>query len=161
MILDHLTVIATVAAIVLSGTMAGLFFVFSTSVMSGMKLLPEKEGMHAMIIFNRTILNPLFLTLFVGSAAAGVISLLGVLTGRGEPATIPAVVGNLAYLLGGFGLTIGYHVPRNNRLDALSADNPEDRRYWPQYQREWNRMNYVRAAFSALAASLLAISLLS
>ncbi len=50
-------------------------------------------------------------------------------------------------------------VPRNNKLDRLDPDSSEGQRYWEIYGREWTRMNHVRTIAPAVAAVLLAISL--
>jgi uncharacterized membrane protein len=59
-----------VIAVAGSGLMAGLFFVFSFSVMDAVAQMPASEGMKAMQLINRTILNPVFLSAFFGTALA-------------------------------------------------------------------------------------------
>jgi len=51
-----------VIAVAGSGLMAGLFFVFSFSVMDALAQMPTSEGMKAMQLINRTILNPVRVT---------------------------------------------------------------------------------------------------
>jgi uncharacterized membrane protein len=57
------------------------------------------------------------------------------------------------YLLGTLGLTIAYHVPRNNQLAALRPDSAEAAHLWTGYLSEWTAFNHLRAA-AALAASV-------
>ncbi len=54
--------------------MAGLFFVFSTFMMTALARLGAPQGIAAMQSVNVTILNPLFLTVFMGTAALCLIT---------------------------------------------------------------------------------------
>ncbi len=63
------------------------------------------------------------------------------------------------YLLGPIGLTMGYHVPRNNALAAVDPESIEGAQLWSRYQAEWTRWNHVRVAAGLAAAALLTISL--
>ncbi|RYG61928.1 hypothetical protein EON80_23575, partial [bacterium] len=58
----------TVAAVCGCGLMAGLFFVFSVAVMRALGALPPEKGMAAMQSINVSILNPIFLIVFMGTA---------------------------------------------------------------------------------------------
>jgi uncharacterized membrane protein len=63
------------------------------------------------------------------------------------------------YLLGTIGLTIAYHVPRNNALAALQPPWAEAAGRWARYVAEWTRGNHLRAAASLAAAALLTLAL--
>ncbi|WP_010496926.1 hypothetical protein [Paenibacillus elgii] len=52
----------TYASALGSGLIAGLFFAFSTFVMSALARLPAEQGIAAMQSINVTVLNPLFYT---------------------------------------------------------------------------------------------------
>src|SRR6056297_825258 len=66
------TILTTIVVIAVagSGLMAGLLFVFSFSVMDALTQMPTSEGMKAMQLINRTILNPVFLSVLFGTALA-------------------------------------------------------------------------------------------
>ena len=68
-------------------------------------------------------------------------------------------MGSAAYLLGPVGLTMGYHVPRNNALAATDPESAEGAAYWARYLREWTRGNHLRVAAGLAAAALLTIAL--
>ena len=57
------------AAVLGCGLVAGIFFAFSTFVMSALGRLPAKEGIAAMQAINITVLNPWFFAAFFGTAA--------------------------------------------------------------------------------------------
>lgn len=63
--------------------------------------------------------------------------------------------GALLYLVGAFGVTAGYHVPRNNALAAVQPGAPDAERQWARYVREWTGANHLRAAAGLTAAGLM------
>lgn len=70
---------------------------------------------------------------------------------RGErgPADLLAAAGGAAYLAG-FLLTIGYNVPLNNKVEALTPTDPAAVAIWRDYLTNWTRANTVRAVLSVL-----------
>ncbi|WP_251959094.1 hypothetical protein [Nostoc commune] len=52
------------------GLMAGVFFAFSTFVMNALARLQPVQGIVAMQSINITVINPLFMAVFLGTAAA-------------------------------------------------------------------------------------------
>jgi uncharacterized membrane protein len=55
------------------GLVAGVFFAFSSFVMNALARLPAAQGIAAMQSINVVVINPLFITAFLGTAAACVI----------------------------------------------------------------------------------------
>ena len=86
---------------------------------------------------------------FLSSALGG--------TGNGAGWLGGAMAGALTYLIGTFGLTAAYNVPRNNRLEQY-GDSNQGVEYWPTYRREWTRANHVRTAAGIGAALLLTLA---
>lgn len=111
--------------------LTGLFFTFSVVVMPALARRPPGEAAAVMIQINRTIQNPLFLSVFLGAPIAAVV--LAVLRDLAVPSTVAAgavVVGSLA-------LTMGVNVPMNNALDASDPATEEGRVLWAGYLRRW------------------------
>jgi uncharacterized membrane protein len=52
------------------GLVAGVFFAFSTFVMKALARLPAPQGIAAMQSINVIVINPWFMTAFLGTAAA-------------------------------------------------------------------------------------------
>ena len=50
------------------GLMAGTFFAFSVFVMSALARLPAPQGIAAMQSINITVINPVFMLVFMGTA---------------------------------------------------------------------------------------------
>ena len=67
----------TLASALGSGLIGGVFYAFSTFVMRALARLPAHEGVAAMQSINVAVINPLFLGVFLGTAAtAGAMVLL-------------------------------------------------------------------------------------
>ncbi|NIM39629.1 MAG: DUF1772 domain-containing protein [Hydrogenophaga sp.] len=149
-----------IALIVGSGLMAGVFFAFSTFVMKALAQLPAAQGVAAMQRINVVVLNPMFLGCFMGTAVLGLLAIgLAVFDWRGV-ASAWMVAAGLLYVLGCFGVTMAFNVPRNERLARLDADAPEATGYWPRYVREWTFWNHVRTLAPTLAVVCAAMALL-
>ncbi|PTR10630.1 hypothetical protein C8R32_101160 [Nitrosospira sp. Nsp5] len=78
MTLDELLFPLTFLAVLGCGLMAGLFFVFSNSVMKVLARLHPESGIAAMQSINIVIINPLFLTVFLGIPLYKLNSLAGI-----------------------------------------------------------------------------------
>lgn len=143
-----MTFVATLAC----GLVAGVFFAFSSFVMPALRALPPAQGVAAMQSINVKAVTPVFMTALFGTAAACVAAAL--ITPDGL-----RMAGAALYLVGTIGLTIAYHVPRNNALAALAPDDPGAAAEWSRYLREWTAGNHVRAAAALAAAALLTASL--
>lgn len=149
-----------IALIVGSGLMAGVFFAFSTFVMKALAQLPAAQGVAAMQRINVVVLNPMFLGCFMGAAALGLLAIgLAVFDWRGAVSAWMVAAG-LLYVLGCFGVTMAFNVPRNERLARLESDSREAAEYWPHYVREWTFWNHVRTLAPTLATVCAAMALL-
>jgi len=149
-----LTVIAALGC----GLIAGVFYAFSVMVMRSLAQLPAQHGVAAMQAINVAALRPVFLWVFTGTAAVCAAVVVGSLVDW-DDASPYLVVGGLLYLVGSFGLTVGYHVPRNEALDRVEPTSPDAPRHWNRYVRDWTMGNHVREAASLAAAALLTIAL--
>ena len=76
---DSLLFALTLATALGCGLMAGVFFAFSVAVMKALARLPAREGMAAMNSINVVVVNPLFLTVFPGTAVASVLVIISAL----------------------------------------------------------------------------------
>lgn len=147
--LDSLSLLICVGA----GLVGGVFFAFSAFVMKALAQLPAAQGVLAMQRINVVVLNPLFLGTFVGTAVlAGACVVAGFLS-WGEPRSLLLLAGGLSYLLGSFGVTMAFNVPRNDRLARLAAESAEAAAYWPNYVREWLFWNHLRTVASVACAA--------
>ncbi|MEF7612818.1 anthrone oxygenase family protein [Aquincola sp. MAHUQ-54] len=136
-----------------AGLVGGVFFAFSTFVMKALSQLPAAQGVAAMQRINAVVLNPLFLGLFVGTAVFAGLCVFAGFVPWGTRRSALLLVAGLCYLLGSFGVTAAFNVPRNERLARLDSASPEAAAYWPVYLREWRRWNHVRTIASVVSAA--------
>ena len=153
--LEQLTIVSALG----SAVIGGLLFAFSTSVMRALGKLPPAQGAAAMQWINVLILNPLFLTIFVGTAViCATVAGLAALQWNGA-ASAWRLAGALLYVVGTVGVTMACNVPRNNQLAGVTADSPEGERVWARYLPEWTLWNHVRTLAAVAAAALFMLSL--
>jgi len=151
--------IVLLAAAIGSAMIAGLFYAFSTFIMQALGRLPTTVGAAAMQSINATILNPLFFSLFFGTAIASLIVLIATLFASEHPGSLCAAIGGALYLVGAIGVTMAFNVPLNNRLAASNPASTEGDAVWRSYLVQWTRWNHVRTLASLAAAVLLTIAL--
>jgi uncharacterized membrane protein len=148
----------TVFAALGCGLIAGVFYAFSVMVMRSLARLPAQHGIAAMQAINAAALRPVFLGVFTGTAALCAAVVVGAVVDW-DDASPYLVAGGLLYLVGSFGLTVGYHVPRNEALDRVEPSNPDAAGHWGRYVREWTTGNHVRGLAALAATALLTIAL--
>ncbi len=147
--------IFAVVSVVLLGLSAGVFFAFSSFVMSGLGRASDEAAGQAMTGINETAVLPAFMSVFFGAllVPAGT-GIWGLVDGHDGGAWILA--GAAVYLVGTFGVTMALNVPLNNRL--LAAHDKADG--WRDYRRPWTTWNHVRTLAAVVAAALAAVGLL-
>ena len=141
------------------GLMAGLFFAFSVAVMGALARIQPPEGIAAMQSINRVILNPLFLIVFLGTAAASLLVVVTSLWRWHEAGSACLLVGALLYLVGTFLVTMLFNVPLNNALDAVTPASADGARLWANYLSTWTAWNHVRSITSSGAMAALVAGL--
>jgi uncharacterized membrane protein len=142
-----------------AAVVGGVFFAFSTVVMKALAQLPTGQGVAAMQRINVVVLNPLFLGVFVGTAVLAGICVLAGFFPWGEPRSVLLLVAGICYLVGSFGVTAAFNVPRNERLARMEGQSAEAVAYWPVYVREWLFWNHVRTVASVASAASAAVAL--
>jgi uncharacterized membrane protein len=142
------------------GLMAGIFFAFSAFVMKALSRLPPAQGIAAMQSINTAVINPVFLTAFLGTAAACVLAIISSLLHWHAPGAVYLLIGGVLYLAGTFLVTVAFNIPRNDALASLTPTDPNSANVWASYLTSWTAWNHVRmvAALAAAAAFILALS---
>jgi uncharacterized membrane protein len=142
------------------GLAGGVFFAFSSFVMSGLNRLPAPQGIAAMQSINVTAVRPAFMLLLFGTAAATVPLMVTAIRHRDGRESTLLLVGGALYLVGTIGLTIAYHVPLNDSLAKLDPTSTDAIAKWHDYVQGWTRWNHLRAASSLGAAAAFTMALL-
>ena len=159
--LEHLTgtQYLTLVAALGCGLAGGVFFAFSSFVMSGLDRLPPAQAIAAMQSINVTAVRPAFMLLLFGTAAATLPLVVTALRHRDGAGSTLLIVGALLYLIGTIGLTIAHHVPMNDRLAAISPSGAGAAAHWHDYVTGWTRWNHLRAGSSLGAAVAFTLAL--
>jgi uncharacterized membrane protein len=139
--------------------MAGLFFAFSVAVMPALRGLSSREGLVAMQAINRSILNPLFLAVFVGVAVVAAVLAVSTAWTWDDGGAGLRLAGGVIYSVGVFALTAAYHVPRNDALDRIDAASTDAGDRWAMYLAEWVPWNHVRGLAAAASSVLFVCAL--
>lgn len=149
----------TIACMLGAATAAGAFFTFSDFTMAGLRRLRPAQGIAAMQAINKAAPSPLFMLLLFGTGAACIVLMTLAAMHIDEPGSTVRLIAGSIYVAGVVLTTIGYHVPRNDRLDRVDPESTEGAEYWAVYLREWVPMNHVRSIAPLVTAVMLAVSL--
>jgi uncharacterized membrane protein len=149
---DPLAALTFVAALG-CGLSAGALFAFSSFVMRALARLPAAQGIAAMQSINVMAPTPAFMTALFGTGLACVAVAIWALADWHDSYSPWLLAGGAAYLTGTIGLTLGYHVPRNNALAAVEPAGQDAEAHWMRYVADWTRWNHVRVGAGLAAAA--------
>ncbi|BAY24028.1 hypothetical protein NIES2100_38210 [Calothrix sp. NIES-2100] len=141
------------------GLVAGVFFAFSTFVMSALARLEPREAIIAMQSINITAINPWFMVALFGTALACLFLAIASLSKLHQPGAVYFLGGSLLYLVGTILVTIAFNVPLNDALAIAKPDSTEGANLWARYLINWTLWNHVRTIAAFGAAALLTIAL--
>jgi uncharacterized membrane protein len=119
--------------------------------------LPSAQGIAAMQFINITVINPLFMGVFLGTSAVCIFVVVSSLSKFNQPGTAYLLVGSLLYLVGTFGVTIVFNVPLNDALAKVEPSSTEGATLWNSYLSNWTFWNHIRTIAALIAAGLFAI----
>ncbi|MEU7822779.1 anthrone oxygenase family protein [Catellatospora sp. NPDC049133] len=161
--MDAVRMAVLVAATVTMGIMAGVFGLYSHTVMPGLRRTDDRTFVGAFQALDRAIINPWFmLGGFLGALVFTAGSVL-LLFGPGSPALSWTIAALVLYLVV-FVITIAVNVPMNNALKAAGepdqvADLAGVRARFDEAK--WSRWNHVRTGATTVALICLAVALLN
>jgi uncharacterized membrane protein len=149
---------ALIAAILTTGLTAGLFFTFSVAVMPALAASSDKTYVEAMRKINIAIINPLFLTCFLGALVLGLLALVLHIPKDGRQA-LPWIIAGVVCYSAVIMITGGANIPLNNELEKLGAagDIAGARQH---FENAWVAWNIVRTVFNIAAFGCLAWALI-
>jgi uncharacterized membrane protein len=125
----------------------GLYFAFSTFIMTALERTGPAAGRAAMNSINTVILRSLFMPFFFGTTIGClVLAIAGFIERRWW-----LVAGGVVYVLGMTVVTMIWNVPLNNAL--LRSEGDAGAEAWRRYLVEWTRWNHVRTVASVLSAA--------
>lgn len=143
----------------------GFILTFAIVVMPGIAKLEDKEFLKAFQVTDGIIQGnqPLFLSIWLGSVISVLATMVSaVIIPEFKDAWLIICVGGV-YLIGVQGLTMGVHLPLNNRIKDLkidSLDNETLREERLNFEKKWNFYNTIRTVVS-FVVSLCFLSVVS
>jgi uncharacterized membrane protein len=142
-----------------AGLVAGIFFAFSTFVMTALGRLPAPKSIAAMQSINVAVLNPAFFSVFFGTGLVSLALAIIALAEWSPPASAYLVAGALLYIVGSLLVTIIFNVPLNNQLKAVNAESSEGASLWASYLTTWTAWNTVRTVASVAASTIFVLAI--
>lgn len=155
---DDLLPAVTLFAVITTGLLAGVYFTFSAFMMRALDRLPPAQGASVMQTINVVIINPAFMLVFIGSAAAGAVLAISAPFRWSDPGTQYLLAGSLLCLVGSLLVTGIFNVPLNDTLAAVTPGSTGSETVWTDYVRTWTAWNHVRTASSIGATVLLSLA---
>jgi uncharacterized membrane protein len=157
--IDAFLIPFTFAALLGSALMAGTFFAFSGFIMKALARIPTGAGIAAMQAINIVVINPMFLGVFLATAAVCAGVALGAAMRWGTAGTGFVVAGASLYVIGTFGVTVACNVPLNNALAKLLPHDPAAAERWADYVKRWTAWNHLRTVAALAAVGSFALAL--
>jgi uncharacterized membrane protein len=157
---DVLLFALTLLAALGCALIAGIFLAFSNFVMKALAQVAPAAGIASMQSINLVVLNPGFLGLFMGTVLACAILFVYALMHWQALDAFCLAAGSLCYLIGTFGVTMAFNVPRNNALARQDPAIPEAAGFWRGYVAGWTMWNHVRTLAALVAAVMLVYPLI-
>lgn len=152
------TILASLSTVAV-GLMSGIYWAFTTAVMPGLRDRDDRSFIVTMQSINRRILNPWFLTIFMGSLLLPIATAIALFLDNDNDARWWGIAGAIAAAVP-FAITIGGNVPLNNTLDAATPndDQAATRR---AFEGPWTRLNLWRTITATAALAVLIRTLLT
>jgi len=133
------------------GLLAGLYFAFSTFIMTALGRIDQAAGISAMNAIDVVIVRSLFMPVFLGSTLTSLALAVLAPFRWDEPGAAMWLAGGVLYVVGMFVVTAVFNVPLNNALAAVQPATSEAGTLWARYLVDWTWWNHVRTITSTLA----------
>lgn len=142
-----------------SGLMAGVYFAFSTFVMTALGRIDPAAGIGAMNSINTVIVRSLFMPFFIGTTlSSAALAVLAVFR-WGDPGAAAMLAGGVIYVVGMFLVTMIFNVPLNDALAAADPASTEAASLWSRFLDDWTFWNHARTVASTAALALFVLAL--
>lgn len=155
--------IIQIAAVLLTGLAAGLFYSYACSVTGALGKLSDREYITAFQSINKIILNAWFFASFIGSFIT--LSLATWLSYRADIifSFWLLLSATALYVVGVLGVTVLGNVPLNNMLERFNINTASPQELFSlreRFEASWNKLNLIRTIAAVLSFILATLSLL-
>ena len=141
------------------GVMAGVYFAFSTFIMTALARTGPGPGLAAMNAINVEIVKSLFMPLFLATTLTSAALVLIACVRFSEPGAVAMLAGGVIYVLGMFVATAVFNVPLNDALAAADPSSADGAALWARYLSDWTWWNHVRTVASIAATVFFTMAL--
>jgi uncharacterized membrane protein len=157
-IIDTKTIVLLLTTL-LTGLLAGIFFTWTNAVTPGIGHLDDINYLRAFQNMNRSIVNPLFLIVFLGPVLLSFVTVYLYKSNHHYILWL-LLLAAIIYLIGVFLITIMGNIPLNNLLDKtdltnITLENAKSLR--DQFEVKWNFLHLIRTITATLSFLLLII----
>jgi uncharacterized membrane protein len=135
------------------GLLAGIYFAFSTFIMTALGRIAQASGIVAMNAINVVIVQSLFMPLFIGTTLSSLVLAITAVLRWDQPGASAMLVGGVLYVVGMFVCT-AVILPMNDALAAVDPASTEAALLWARHLTDWTLWNHVRTISSTLACAL-------
>ena len=146
----------SLATAMASALMAGVFFAFSSFIMTALGNIEPAAGIKAMQRINIDVFCWSFSLLFFGLPLLAVGFGIYAVFNLSAPEAIYYLVGSLVYLVGSLLVTAKGNVPLNDALARVDPYAENAIEQWRKYLASWTRWNHLRA-MACLVAGIIFI----
>ncbi len=140
--------------------MGGIFFAFSSFIMTALGRIPASEGIRAMQRINIDVFTWSFEWTFLGTPALCLALLVQALQGSADERAPWIIAGAVIYLLGCLLVTGLGNVPLNQKLALEPSEGPGAALAWRRFASPWVRWNHLRSAACLVSAACFLMALL-
>ncbi len=153
--------LALVAATVLMGMVAGVFALYSHTIMPGLAHTDDRTFVGAFQAIDRSIINPWFMTSVFGALLLTGVAVFGQL-GAASRTTVAWLIGAFVLYLGAIVITLAVNVPLNDAVKA--AGDPATLTNLAQVRADfdegrWMAWNHVRTVVTTASFVILVTTL--
>jgi uncharacterized membrane protein len=141
------------------GLLGGLYFAFSTFMMTALGRIDQAAGISAMNAINVEIVRSLFMPFFLGTTLSSAALAPLAIVRWSEAGAMAMLVGGVLYVLGMFVVTMVFNVPLNDALAAVDPSSPAAATLWTRYLSDWTFWNHVRTVASTVACALFIVAI--
>ncbi|WP_027945751.1 DUF1772 domain-containing protein [Amycolatopsis taiwanensis] len=153
--------ILILVAAVGAGAAGGVFFAFSTFVMTGLRELPPNQAIGAMQAINRGAPRSAWFMALLGVTAV-VALVVGIRSlGRLSAPSSWLVLAGCVLYLACLVVLAAYHVPHNDALALVDANAAGAEAEWNSYFTGWVAWNHVRTLTALGGSALFTLALLN
>lgn len=144
MVMEKVQIIMVILVIIGTGINAGLFFAFSTFIMTALSNIHAEKAISAMQAINIYVLNPSFALVFGGTAFLCIMMIVIELFHWNGLSSLLILLGGILFLIGTVSVTILFNVPLNDILAKVQTDTSQASIVWSNYLKQWTNWNHVR-----------------